>query len=459
MHNRTYKARRETIRKEVEDGVIMLVGQSEAPRNYSANPYPFRQDSNFLYYVGVNLPDLAAVILPDGEEILFGPQEDPDDLIWHGPHPVLKDHARQAGIERTEKISELAGLIESFKKRGVAIHYLPPYRGDRAVLLADLLGVSADEAGKGASSGLARAIVEQRSIKSDEEVAEIENALEVSAEMYDAALRTTRPGVKEAEVAGAMQAVSLKFDRAQSFLPIVSIRGEVLHNTSYANTMQEGDLLLIDSGCESPKFYASDITRTLPVSGKYTDEQKAVYEIVLNAQSAAIALASPKVSNRDVHLTAARTIASGLIDLGLMKGDADEAVSNGAHALFFCHGIGHMLGLDVHDMEDLGDVVGYPEDQQRSKQFGLSFLRLVKKLRPGFVITFEPGVYFVPALIDRWAAEKKHAQFIDYAKLKGYRSFGGIRIEDDVLITKEGCRVLGRPIPKTVKDVEDAMAR
>ncbi|MCP4601822.1 MAG: aminopeptidase P family protein [Proteobacteria bacterium] len=459
MNISTFVNRRQILRDKLQGGVILLAGQSEAPRNYLANTYPFRQNSHFLYYVGANLADLAAIILPDGEEILFGLPEDPGDLIWHGPHPVISDHAREAGIGRIEEISKLGEMLKSFAGKGEKIHYLPPYRGDRTLFLAELLGKAVGEVAAGASSEFARVVMEQRSVKSDEEVAEIEEALKVSAEMYDVALSLIEPGMKECEVAGAMQAVALKCDRAQSFLPIVSIRGEVLHNTSYANTMKEGDLLLIDSGTESKRFYASDITRTFPVSGRFTDKQKAVYQTVLNAQLAAIREGSPRLSNRDLHLTAARTIVTGLKEIGLMKGDVDEAVTNGAHALFFCHGLGHMLGIDVHDMEDFGDVVGYKNGEERSKQFGLSFLRLAKKLKPGFVLTFEPGIYFIPALIDQWAAEKKHEAFIDYAKLEGYRNFGGVRIEDDILITQDGCRVLGPEIPKTIKDVEAAMAR
>jgi Xaa-Pro aminopeptidase len=434
------------------------MGEDEAPRNYPANPYRFRQDSHFLYYVGTNLPGLAELILPDGTEKLFGPPEDPDDLIWTGPHPVLADHADRAGIAATAETGELEAALAELGQQDVAIHYLPPYRAERTVKLAALLNRPWQEVAAGASQALARAIVEQRSIKTAAEVAEIEEALGVTLDMYAAALTAVRPGAIESEVAGALQMAALSRDRAQSFLPIASVRGEVLHNVAYDNTLEDGDLLVIDSGAESKGFYASDITRTFPVSGKYDERQKAIYQIVLDSQLAAIGIASPQVSNRDLHLKAAHTIAAGLKQLGLMTGDTDEAVKAGAHALFFPHGIGHMMGLDVHDMEDLGDVVGYPEGEQRSKQFGLSFLRLAKKLKPGFCITVEPGIYFVPALIERWKAERKHEQFIDYAKVESFVGFGGVRIEDDVLITEDGHRVLGKPIPKTVEDVENAMS-
>jgi Xaa-Pro aminopeptidase len=458
MDTKTLKVRRAELREKVKDGAIVLAGQDEASRNYPANPYPFRQDSHFLYYVGINLPSLTAVILPDGTEKLFGPPEDPDDLIWSGPHPVLADHAERAGVAQTADNGELKPLLDEFKGKGVALHYLPPYRAETTNKLAGLLDLPYQEIAGGASQELARAIVEMRSIKSEAEAAEIDEALGVTKAMYEAAVAATEPGALESAAAGALQGAALAHDRAQSFLPIVSIRGEVLHNNYYGNTMRAGDLLVIDSGAESGSFYASDITRTYPVSGKFDQRQKAIYQIVLESQLAAIGIASPEVTNRDLHFAAARTIAAGLRDLGLMKGDTDEAVKAGAHALFFPHGIGHMLGLDVHDMEDLGDVVGYPEGEPRSAQFGLSFLRLAKQLRPGFVITVEPGIYFVPALIERWKTEGKHEAFIDYAEVDKYLGFGGVRIEDDVLITADGHRVLGPGIPKTVADVEAMMS-
>ncbi|MDD5307744.1 MAG: Xaa-Pro aminopeptidase [Deltaproteobacteria bacterium] len=460
METSTFVERRKRLREMVPDGAILILGQAEASRNYPANTYPFRQDSHFSYLTGVSAADLALLILPDGQEALLGPAEDPDDLVWHGPHPLLADHARDAGIRATGDVAALGTRVAELRAKGLKIHYLPPYRGERALKLAAVLGKSADEAAAGASRELARAVVGMRSIKTDREVAEIEKALEVSATMYETAFLLVGEGRTEAEVAGAMQGVALSFDCQQSFAPIVSVHGEVLHNTSYAGTMRAGELLLIDSGVEAAgTLYCSDITRTLPVSGKFLPEQRALYEVVLAAHDAAIALASPKVSNRDLHFAAARAIAAGLKDVGLMRGSTDDAVAAGAHALFFPHGIGHMLGLDVHDMEDLGDVVGYPEGEPRSKQFGLAFLRLAKSLSPGFVVTIEPGIYFVPALIDRWMNEKKHEAFICYDKVERFRAFGGIRLEDDLLVTAGGHRVLGPQIPITVAEVEEAMRR
>lgn len=459
MDTQTYTARRKTLRSAMADGAILLLGQQETPRNYLANPYPFRQDSHFLYYVGTDLPDMAAVILPDGEEILFGAPEHPDDLVWHGPHPVLGDHAAAAGMGQHADMGTLGERLAALKSQGVTVHYLPPYRADRTVRLSELLGCGLDAVAAGMSADLVRAVVAQRSIKTDAEVAQIEEALSVSYEMYQAAYPLVSPGRRESEVAGAMQGVALAHDRAQSFSPIVSVRGEVLHNNTYGNVMQAGELLLIDSGTESPHYYASDITRTVPVSGTFDSRQRAVYQAVLDAQLAAIRAAKPGVTNKALHLLAARTMAQGLSDLGIMKGDLDEAVRVGAHALFYVHGLGHMMGVDVHDMEDLGDAVGYPEGEPRSEQFGLAFLRFAKPLEAGFVMTVEPGIYFVPALIERWKNDSTHADFINFAEAEKFIGFGGVRLEDDVLITPTGSRILGKPIPKTIQEVESALQR
>ena len=456
MDAETYRARREVLRASVDGGAILILGNDDAPMNYVDNPYPFRQDSHFLYYVGISEAGMAAVIEPDGRETLYGRPPDPDDMVWHGPRPHAGDHAAAAGFSGSADIAALPGAIERLRSAGVAVHYLPPYRAERSFRIAELLGLEPGAAAAGVSPELMHAVCRQRSVKTDAEIAEIEDALTVTAEMYRAAMAVARPGRTEAEVAGTLQARALVHGRRQSFLPIVSVRGEVLHNHSYGNTLADGDLMVIDSGAESPLGYASDITRTFPVNGRFSPRQREIYEVVLAAQTAAIEAASPVRSNRDIHLLAARTIAAGLAGLGLMRGDVDDAVASGAHALFFPHGIGHMLGLDVHDLEDLGDIVGYPEGESRSSQFGLNFLRMTRRLEPGFVITVEPGIYFIPALIDRWRADGRHAEFIDYDRVETYRGFGGIRIEDDVLITETGSRVLGPGIPRTVADVEAA---
>jgi len=457
METNVYINRRRRLRDQVSDGAILILGSRDASRNYVDNVYPFRQDSHFLYFTGISHADMALVIEADGREVLYGAPPHPDDLVWHGPHPVLADHAEAAGVAHHEAMAGLGERLRELSAGGERVHWLPPYRGDRMIQLADLLGISCHQVGEEVSSELVRAIVDMRAVKSGAEVAEIEEALAISAAMYKAAWETAAAGRTEAEVAAALLGPVTVADRQTSFPPIVTVRGEVLHNTSYANTLGDGDLLLIDSGAESKLGYASDITRTVPVSGRYSGPQRDIYEVVLDAQLRSIEAAAPGVNNRQVHLVAARSIASGLKDLGLMKGDVEQAVASGAHALFFPHGIGHMMGLDVHDMEDLGDAVGYPVGEPRATQFGLGFLRLARPLEPGWVITVEPGIYFVPALIDRWKAESRHAEFIDYQVVERYREFGGIRIEDDVLITDAGRRVLGPGIPKTADEVEAAL--
>jgi len=456
MNAETYRSRRETLRSTVDGGAILILGNNDAPKNYLDNVYPFRQDSHFLYYAGVNETGMAALIEPDGRDILFGRPYDPDDLVWHGPRPYVGDHAEASGFAADRDIAELGSVLAGLVASGVTIHYLPPYRAERSFQLATLLDRDPRRIENGVSRDLVRAVCAQRLVKSYEEIVEIEDALFVTAQMYQVAMTEARPGRLEAEIAGLMQARALELGRQQAFTPIVSVRGEVLHNHSYDNTLSDGDLLLMDSGAESPSWYASDITRTFPVNGTFTSRQRGIYEIVLAAQMSVINAASPAHDNKEMHRLAARTIAGGLTALGLMKGNPDDAVEVGAHALFFPHGIGHMMGLDVHDMEDLGDIVGYPEGEERSTQFGLAFLRMTRKLEPGFVIPVEPGIYFIPALIDQWRGENRHAEFIDYQRVEEYKGFGGIRIEDDLLITDDGCRVLGPGIPKTVDEVEAA---
>jgi len=458
MNADTYRQRRNTLREAVPEGAILIMGNTAAPRNYADNIYPFRQDSHFLYYVGVSSPGMALLIDADGDERLFGPAEGSDDIVWVGPKPGIGDHAAEAGIASWGVSGALRERVRALAQQGSVVHYLPPYRAQRRFALADLLDTDPRTVNLGVSDDLMRAVLAQRMIKGPEEIAQIEDALAVTAEMYRAAMAAARPGRSEAEVMAVLVEQAAARGVQLAFNPIVTVRGEILHNESYHNTAADGDLMLIDAGAESPGSYASDITRTFPVSGRFSDRQREIYELVLAAQVAVIDAASPERSNKELHLIAAQTIASGLVELGVMQGDPDAAVAEGAHALFFPHGIGHMLGLDVHDMEDLGDIVGYPEGEQRSTQFGLSLLRMTRQLETGFVITVEPGVYFNPVLIDRWQADALHRDFIRYDRLDAFRGFGGVRIEDDVLITEDGCRVLGPPIPKTVDEVEAAVA-
>ncbi len=454
----TYRARREQLREALGGGLLLIPGNAPVWRN-ADNLHPFRQDSHFLYLTGIARPGLALLLDADsGEDVLLGPPEDFDDLVWHGPHPSLSDLASEAGVADVRDYSELGDVLEAAKRQGRAVHYPPPFMPGTQIELARLLGESVEAVKEGASASLMRALGEKRAVKTGAEIAEIEDAVAVSAEMYRVAMQMTRPGLREVEVRAAMLHAALRHGREVSFEPITSVRGEVLHNHASGNTLRDGQLFLLDSGVETAEGYASDITRTIPVSGRFSDEQRAIYEIVLRAEEDAIERLRPGVNFRDLHLAAARTIVEGLKAAGLMKGDVEDAVEAGAHALFFPHGLGHPLGLDTHDVQDLGDTYAYPADQPRSEQFGLSFLRFARDLAPGHVMTIEPGIYFIPVLIDRWRSEGRHTEFVDYDAVEHFRDFGGIRIEDDVLCTEDGARILGSGIPKSVEDVEAEMA-
>ncbi len=456
----TYRARRNTIREAAAGGVILWLGHVPQPRNYAAETYPFRQNSHFLYYTGISEPDLAVLTYPEKDrDILFSRPVTMDEIVWSGPGRTRAEVAREAGIETVEDLDTLGSHLARARNEGLKIHYLPPYQASTVLRLGELLGTQPDAVRAGVSKDLVGAVVRQRLIKEEAEIAEIEDALRVTDRMHRAAMAAARPERYEYEIAGEMQSVALAAGREQAFTPIVTIHGEVLHNHSYDHVLADGQMLLNDSGVESRRFYASDITRTFPVSGRFTAVQAEVYETVLRAQLAAIKMIEPGIPYVDVHTHASRIIADGMHQMGLMKSSTEDAVSAGAHALFFPHGLGHMLGLDVHDMEDLGDIVGYPNGQERSKQFGRNFLRLVRCLEPGHVLTVEPGIYFIPALIDKWEGERRHTDFICYDKLKSFRHFGGIRIEDNVAVTASGVRVLGSGIPKSVKEVEAAALR
>ena len=451
-----YIDRRNELKKKFRNGLLLFLGNDEAAMNYADNTYSFRQDSSFLYYFGLDIPNMAAIIdIDDDKEILFGYEYTIEDIVWTGPQPKLQELAEQIGISNAESISNLKKHLKAKIKKQVKIHFLPAYRGDQTLKLANILDVDPNKIKSKISKKLIEAVIEQRSIKSEEEVAEIEYAMEIAYQMHTTAMRMAKKGVIERDIAGAIEGIALSLGSGVSFPSIVSKNGQTLHNHSHGNVLREGDLLVCDAGAESLLHYASDITRTTPVGGKFSYKQKEIYEIVLTAQKNAINMIKPGVKHIDVHLTAAKIIAAGLSQIGLMKGDLNAAVKAGAHALFFPHGLGHMMGLDVHDMENLGEnLVGYDNKTKRSNQFGLAYLRLAKELKPGFVFTCEPGIYFIPELIDQWKAKRKFKNFIDYDKVEEYRDFGGIRIEDNILVTQNGYKVLGRPIPKEVDDVE-----
>jgi Xaa-Pro aminopeptidase len=453
-----YAARRKALRRALGSGIALFLGNDDSPMNYAANGYHFRQDSSFLYFFGLDSPGLAATVdVEEGRDILFGDDIDIEDIIWMGFLPTIKERAADVGVKETRPAKALAAYLQDAAAKGRTIHILPPYRAEHRLKLQDLLGIPPAEGKARASLALIKAVVAQRSVKSEEEVGEIEAALKTTYKMYETAMRMAQPGVYEHAIAGRIDGIAMADGGATAFPTILTMNGQILHNHGHANKLAKGRLLVVDSGAESALHYAADITRTIPVGGKFTARQKDVYEIVLAANTAAIKFAKPGLPYKEVHLLAARIVTDGLKDLGLMKGDPAEAVTKGAHALFFPHGLGHMMGLDVHDMENLGENhVGYEAEGDRSRQFGLAYLRMAKPLEPGHVMTVEPGIYFIPALIDKWKAEKTNLDFVAFDKLEKYRDFGGVRIEDDILITRDGVRVLGKPIPKTAAEVEAA---
>lgn len=453
---KTYVQRRETLKKQVGAGLLLFLGNEDSPMNYPANTFNFRQDSSFLYFFGLDFPGLAAIIdIDNNQEVIFGYDFAVDDIVWMGPQEQLIEKASKVGVAQAEPTEKLLETIKAAIKNKRKVHFLPQYRHDNLIKIENLTGIHHSMVNDYASKDLVTAVIAQRVIKSDEEIKQIEMALDISFEMYALAMKITKPGMYEREVSGAIEGLLMSKGSMISFPVIFTIRGEVLHGHSHANLMKEGDLIVMDSGAESPLHYASDMTRTYPVSGKFTPLQKDIYSIVLDANVTAIEMMKPGVLFRDVHLRAAQVIAEGMKKLGFMKGDTRDAVAAGAHALFFPHGLGHALGLDVHDMEGLGEnYVGYTDEIKRSKQFGLAYLRFARALEPGHVMTIEPGIYFMPELIALWKSEKKHAEFINYDRVEQTIGFGGIRIEDDVLVTKSGHRILGKPIPKTVEDVE-----
>ncbi len=451
----TYVNRRQTLKKSVKSGIILLLGNEESPMNYFDNTYHFRQDSTFLYYFGLNFAGLAAVIdLDENREIVFGNDLTVEDIVWMGTQPTLLERGQAYGIKEVQPKANLADFLNQAKLGGRSIHFLPPYRPDNRIKLYDLLGIDPSTAHEGASTELVLGVVNQRNFKSDEEIAEIEKAVDVSVDMHVATMKLARAGMKESELAAAAQQVAVAAGGQISFPIIMTINGQTLHNHYHGNTLQSGQMVLCDCGAETSLNYSGDLSSTFPVDSQFTPIQKVVYQITLKAHEAALQVLAPGTPFRTAHLTACREIVIGLSELGIMKGDPDEAVAAGAHAMFFPCGTGHMMGMDVHDMEDLGEVyVGY-DGEPKSTVFGLKSLRLARKLEPGFVVTIEPGIYFIPELMDQWKAEGKHLDFINYEEANKFRTFSGIRNEEDVLITPEGYRVLGKRKPKTIEEVE-----
>lgn len=455
-----YKNRRARLKEKMSGGLVLILGNGEAPANYTDNTYKFRQDSSFLYFFGLNLPGFAGVLDVDsGEEYIFGNDVDMDDIIWMGPQPQVKDMAARVGVEHTAPFAKLADCLKEAISQGRRIHFLPPYRFRNMILIEDLLGIHHSLVKNYASLELIKAVVSLRSVKEACEIEEITLACNIGYEMHTAAMRNCKPGVKEQYIAGLLEGIAASYGYMVSFPVILSQNGETLHNHDHSQILQQGRMMLTDAGAENISGYCSDFTRTVPVGGKFTDRQKDIYNIVLACHDRTIDIAKPGATYQCVHLEVCKVLAQGLKELGLMKGNVDDAVAAGAHALFLPHGLGHMMGLDVHDMEDLGQIyVGYDDEVRPINQFGTSSLRMGRRLQEGFVITDEPGCYFIPALIDQWREQGMHKDFLNYDKIETFKDFGGIRLEDDILIIPEGSRFLGdKHTPITVEEVEEIM--
>lgn len=458
-----YISRRDRLKELVGEGIIILFGNNESPCNYPNNVYyPFRQDSTFLYYTGLKRDALVAVVdIDNNTETLVGDDIDIEDIVWYGSVESMGDMAASAGIGKTAPMARLNDICYDASAKGRRIHFLPPYRHDIMIQMHDLLGIHPSQQKASASMELIMAVVKMRSVKSDLEIAELERASEIGYRMHTGAMLATRPGVTEKYVGGMVDGIAASYGSKVSFPTIFSQHGEILHGIPSMAVLESGRLALCDAGAESINHYCSDHTRTFPVNGKFTQRQRDIYSIVEACHDYTLEVAKPGVKYMDVHLAVCRLMTERLKELGLMKGDTDEAVAAGAHALFLPHGLGHMLGMDVHDMENLDQKnVGFDEETRpRTDQFGTNSLRMGRRLEEGFVVTDEPGLYFIPDLIDDWRKRGHCAEFINFDKVDAYRDFGGIRIEDDVLITKDGCRFIGdRLIPYHPDDVENFMA-
>lgn len=441
-----YAERRNTLHKTMGTGIAIFPGNSNLPYNYKSNIYRFRQDSTFLYYFGLPMPGFFGIMdFDEGKDIIFGDDITIEDIIWMGEQPSVAELAFSVGVSQTMSSDKIAEYIDNAIAKKRKVHFLSQYRSDSIIKLSELLGIKLNSINSEVSSELTTAVVEQRLIKEKVEIEHIDFIMDVAYEMHTTAMRMAKEGVYEQELVGAMEGIAVANGGYVSFPIILSKHGEILHNENHSNRLVNGDLLLVDGGFDSPLGYATDHTRTFPVGGNFSSKQREIYDIVLKANNAVQENAKPGIQYRDMHFLACRTIAKGLKEIGLMKGDADEAVNAGAHTLFMPHGLGHAMGMDVHDMENLGeDYVGYAGELKRSNSFGTAYLRFARSLKPGYVMTNEPGIYFIPALIDKWKGESLHAEFINYEKIDDYRSFGGVRLEDDMLVTQDGIRNLGK---------------
>ena len=449
----TYVQRRALLKQKIGSGVLLFLGNDECGLNYEDNTFRYRQDSTFLYYFGISGAGLSAIIdIDEDREMVFGNELTMDDIVWMGPQPTLHEKCARVGVGLTYPAAKIADYLHACIQKGATVHYLPPYRPEHKLKLMDWLGIPPQH--QEGSVPFIRAVVAQRSVKSAEEIEEIEKACNVTADMHITAMKVLRPGMYEYEVVAEMDRVAETNNCELSFATIATINGQTLHNHYHGNKVKPGDLFLIDAGAEVPSGYAGDMSSTFPADKTFTARQREVYEIQNAMHLESVKALRPGIPYMEVYDLSARVMVDGLKALGLMKGDTETAVREGAHALFYPHGLGHMMGLDVHDMENLGEIwVGY-DGQPKSTQFGRKSQRLAIPLRPGFVHTVEPGIYFIPQLIDMWRAEKKFADFICYDKVESYKDFGGIRNEEDYLITETGARRLGKKIPLTPDEVE-----
>jgi len=455
FQQKTYTERRKVLKKKVGKGLIVLFGNEESPMNYADNTYHFRQDSTFLYYFGIQQSGLVAVIdIENDREIIFGDDYTIDDIVFMGPQPTIVEKAESCGVADVQPTIKLAVTLDGAKQMGQLIHFLPLYRPENKIKLQELIGIAPKEVATKFSVDLVKAVVSQRELKTEEEIFELTQAVDVSVDMHVAAMRFAKPGMTEAQVTAEINKIAIAAGGNISFPIIATKNGQTLHNHYHGNTINEGDLFLIDAGFENQMSYAGDLSSTIPVSKKFTTEQKEIYQLTLDAHQASIDALGLGIPYKNAHIAACTTIFDGLKAMGFTKGNANDAFEAGAHALFFPCGTGHMMGLDVHDMEDLGEVwVGY-DGKPKSTQFGLKSLRLAKPLQPGHVFTIEPGIYFIPELIDLWRSQKKFNEFINWEKVNSYRNFGGIRNEEDFVMTENGALLLGKPKPKTVEEIE-----
>ncbi len=462
LQKETYIRRRKELKKLLSSGIVIFFGNNASPANYPANGYfPFRQDSSFLYYFGLDSEGLVGVIdLDEDVETLFGDDIDINDIVWFGSVDSVRDMATSSGVDNTAPMSSLKVILTRAKEEKRKIHFLPPYRHDTMLLIEDLLDIPHSEQKKMASQELISSIVKMRSKKDSEEIIELEDAASIGYKMHTLAMKMTRPGLTERRIAGHVSGIAYSLGAMPSFPTIFTQHGEIMHGIPTWNRLESGRLVLCDAGAENKNSYCSDNTRTFPVNGKFTLKQLEIYKIVEACHDHVLDIARPGVRYLDVHLEICRQMSESLKELGIMKGDIAEAVKAGAHAIFMPHGLGHMMGLDVHDMEGLGqENVGFDAETLPSEQFGTSALRMGRRLEEGMTVTDEPGIYFIPQLIEEWKAQKLFTDFINYDVLETYKNFGGIRIEDDILITQNGCRFLGEQrIPYHPKDVEEYMA-